>query len=372
VKVRVLPPSDAAGVNLNVPSSITADDWNGFETDGRTITDNAKTLLHAIGLNQKPKVTDAAAGTHTGTARAASVGVTPAIPIQPFELPVADWFEDPEGDALTYDVTEDADGAAVVEDGTFKFTPAASDGGKTRTFTVRVKDARDESDGVTITVTVAATPTSYAFGVTNLAAGTQFTASGYDWIIVYVSGTKASVLAKNIVVTTTFDTGTPGNGSNIWRNADIRQWLNGNDATDPQTSNKAAGDGFLQSLDDELEQRIQLTKIYTQSAFKSSTYTWTEDYLFLLSQEEVFATGSDGFSTTNTWPVANSATLFAPYKVATDTSGVAGAWTLRTPTTATGTTNNYVAAVLADGTASAGYAQYPRGIRPAMTVELGV
>jgi hypothetical protein len=97
-------------------------------------------------------------GAQSGTAvPASSDGLTAAVP---YTANVGAWFEDADGDALTYSVvSEDADGIVALSGGTLSFTPTAADANKSRTIVVKANDGQDDSaSNVTISVAVGAVP----------------------------------------------------------------------------------------------------------------------------------------------------------------------------------------------------------------------
>jgi hypothetical protein len=97
-------------------------------------------------------------GTQSGTAvPASSDGLTAAVP---YTANVGAWFEDADGDALTYSVvSEDADGIVALSGGTLTFTPTDADANKSRTIVVKANDGQDDStSNVTISVAVGAVP----------------------------------------------------------------------------------------------------------------------------------------------------------------------------------------------------------------------
>jgi glucan-binding YG repeat protein len=77
-----------------------------------------------------------------------------------YEANAADWFTDAEGETLTYHASCNGGGSLDIENttGALTYIPAASDAGKTITIKVWANDGYNDSENVTVSLTVGAVP----------------------------------------------------------------------------------------------------------------------------------------------------------------------------------------------------------------------
>ncbi|MDR1799610.1 MAG: FG-GAP-like repeat-containing protein, partial [Bifidobacteriaceae bacterium] len=123
---------------------------------GTTTTGIDMSLSKAPAGNSTPAVK---AGQASQTGQATPPSKDGAVAAVTYQVNLANWFEDADGDPLNYQVLSfDGYGAARINASTFQYRPAVSDASKTITVEVRATDGWSYSDVVTIAITVKAVP----------------------------------------------------------------------------------------------------------------------------------------------------------------------------------------------------------------------
>jgi uncharacterized repeat protein (TIGR02543 family) len=166
-------------------------------TNNYTFDNTHKYVKIAAFTNTAPNVvTDE--DEQNGTATSAPASGTIDTAAVTYEGDASDWFEDAEGDTLTYLLVSAVSGATDVSTavivtastGAISYTPAAAQAGSTVIIIVKANDgAADSSANVTITVTVGAVPANkWAVTLTAYDPTTPFTA-----LTQYTEGTDAAL-----------------------------------------------------------------------------------------------------------------------------------------------------------------------------------
>ena len=180
---------DGTNLTINAVNDINVDGENVVAGSSKTIVINSS---YTITINKK--VSNSAptvvVGKETQTGNAtpkASSGIPAAIA---YEADMSGWFNDADGDALTYSVvsaregTNDVSAHVSVAGKHITYTPAAAQAGKNVIIKIKANDGLADSTGnVTITVSVAAVPADTTYKVTiygNAVITTDYTVSVAD------------------------------------------------------------------------------------------------------------------------------------------------------------------------------------------------
>jgi hypothetical protein len=161
----------------------------------------------------------------------------------------------------------------------------------------------------------------------DVGVGETFEADGYEWRVLNKNGGETLIIAEHLLYTAQFHTSyTNWDTAILWSGSSLRTSLNGT---------------FKNSLTTLGANIVQKT-IYTRKGWNGSTYTdpisVTQDFIFLLSEEDVFGTAYTGTPNFFYNTVANTI-LFpdANSRKATVADGCTnGYWWLRSPRTAVG------------------------------------
>lgn len=118
-------------------------------------------------------------------------------------------------------------------------------------------------------------------GIGDIEPGTLKTATldGIDWYVLARDGNKALLLSKDILEKRSFD-GIYLNGDNIWRDSEMRTYLNGTWLSGKTTINA----------------HVAQTTLNTRQEWNSDEFFETQDKVFLLSEADVFGTVNTNLS----------------------------------------------------------------------------
>ena len=219
---------DGTNLTINAVNDINVDGENVVAGSSKTIVINSS---YTITINKK--VSNSAptvvVGKETQTGNAtpkASSGIPAAIA---YEADMSGWFNDADGDALTYSVvsaregTNDVSAHVSVAGKHITYTPAAAQAGKNVIIKIKANDGlADSTDNVTITVTVEEVPADakiYKVTVAGDAAETtDYTISGATDLNAVPDGTNLTIYAVNNI-TVNGEIVTCGNSKNITINS---------------------------------------------------------------------------------------------------------------------------------------------------------
>lgn len=225
--------SGATTSSFTIPTTLTRGTYYYYcvvSGTSPTIATKAVSNVVSVVVNNTPPAVKSGEETQTGSATPAANSGNPAA--VSYTADVSQWFEDADGDTLTYAiVSENADGVVDLNSttGALTFTPTAADASSSKTIIVKANDGTaDSTSNVTITVTVS--------------DSTPITAASASVLSVTVSGTAGSALGggQRATITLTGDT-----VANNLVNADASGWFTGLPAGITVTANAQAGGGTI-------------------------------------------------------------------------------------------------------------------------------
>ncbi len=189
-------------------------------------------------------------------------------------------------------------------------------------------------------------------GIGDITPGTLQTATldGIDWYVLARDGNKALLLSKDTLEKPSFN-GTSIDGSNVWRDSEMRTYLNGTWLTGKTNINA----------------HVSQTTINTRQEYNSDDFFETQDKVFLLSEADAGGTQNGQPAVAQDYTLGKEGVIVPENMMKVMFNGSLDNWWLRSPRFNT----NCVAAVGIDG--GVGYFTHhvTRGVRPALWINLG-